>query len=100
MKNNNNKLKMAGIIAFSAACGAFAFQGAKDFRTEIKFAAIEKLPDVAKDVVDNASLSLIGSRGAAQVSQVIDESRIQIDYIIVRQNQEMIRLLKKIAGEK
>ena len=38
-------------------------------------------------------------KSATQVSQISDEVNVQMNYIIVKQNQEIIRLLRKTAGE-
>ena len=39
------------------------------------------------------------AKSAPQISQISDEANVQLNYILIKQNQEVIRLLRKIAGE-
>ncbi len=43
--------------------------------------------------------ALKDAKSAPQISQVANEATVQLNYILVKQNQEVIRLLRKIAGE-
>lgn len=44
-----------------------------------------------------SKLASAKSPSAPQVSQVADETMVRFDYIQIKQNQEIIRLLKQIA---
>ena len=46
-----------------------------------------------------AENNMIVARGAAQVSQVADQAQLSLALIRIRQNDEVIRLLRKIAKE-
>ena len=58
-----------------------------------------KMGDVARSIVSTAEIGMIGARGAAQVSQVADQAQLSLALIKIRQNDEVIRLLRKIAKE-
>ncbi|MBI5193718.1 MAG: hypothetical protein HZA08_09800 [Nitrospirae bacterium] len=88
---NKKILKLVIIIALSSACGVFAFDSVKNYKLDIRIAEVDDLPKIAGDIVSDASSNVIGAKGASQISQVMDESRIQIDLIQVKQNQEIIR---------
>jgi hypothetical protein len=55
--------------------------------------------DVAQSIISRAEFTIITARGAAQVSQVADQTQLSLALIKIRQNDEVIRLLRKIAKE-
>jgi hypothetical protein len=55
--------------------------------------------DVAQSIISRAEFTIITARGAAQVSQVADQTQLSLALIKIRQNDEGIRLLRKIAKE-
>jgi uncharacterized protein YdeI (BOF family) len=54
----------------------------------------------ASDIVGGFQRQHAAARSAPQISQIADEANVALNYAIVKQNDEIIRLLKKIAGEK
>lgn len=100
MIRNLAKRAVGVALVLGFLCGALAFQAVEDFRSQIASASPGAMASVASRIVDSASLNMIGAKGAVQISQVTDEARLQIDYILVKQNDEIIRLLKKIANER
>lgn len=67
---------------------------------EVSSADAAKMSRVADSIVTNAEINAIGARGAAQVSQIADQAQLQLARIIVKQNDEMISLLREIAKKK
>jgi hypothetical protein len=96
----NQKIKivvLAGLLCTGVALG---FQSVEDYRSDISSTQPGQMANLAQKLLNTASLNMIGAKGAAQVSQTADEVNIQMQAILVKQNDEIIRLLKKVAGEK
>jgi hypothetical protein len=53
----------------------------------------------ARVIAANYQSVIKAARSAPQISQISDEANVQLNYILIKQNQEVIRLLKKISGE-
>lgn len=58
------------------------------------------MAEIAEMRALEARINMIGARGAVQVSQVADSAQVDFLQIIIKQNDEIIRLLRKIAKEK
>ncbi|NBT48421.1 MAG: hypothetical protein EBT07_11530 [Actinobacteria bacterium] len=58
-----------------------------------------QMESLAWRLISSAEINMIGARGAAQVSQVADQAQLNLALIRIRQNDEIIRLLRKIAKE-
>lgn len=79
---------------------AWGFSSVEDFRSGIRDASLGQMTALAQALLNTASLNMIGAKGAAQVSQVTDEAGLQMQAILIKQNDEIIRLMKKLVGEK
>lgn len=55
---------------------------------------------VAERVASEARINMIGAKGAVQVSQVADQAQLELSIIIIKQNEEVIRLLRSMAKER
>ena len=51
----------------------------------------------ATAVVSQAEIEMIGARGAVQVSQIADQAQLKLSLILIRQNDELIRLLREMV---
>jgi len=54
----------------------------------------------AEKIYNSFEIEAIGARGAVQVSQIADMAQIKYSRMIIAQNEEMIALLKQIAGQR
>lgn len=68
--------------------------------SDIELAKPDQLGPMADQLANSYWDTVKQAKSAAQVSQVSDEAAFRMQYIQVKQNTEIIRLLKKIAGEK
>jgi hypothetical protein len=59
----------------------------------------DKLFVVSSTLLARWQTAMSSVKSAAQSSQVSEETNVQMNYIIIKQNEEIIRLLKKVAGE-
>ena len=59
-----------------------------------------KMSEVASKILSAAEIDMIGARGAAQISQLADQAQLQLSKIIIKQNDEIVRLLRKISEKK
>jgi hypothetical protein len=96
----NQKIKLGVLVGLLCTGVALGFQSVEDYRSDISTTQPGQMTILAQKLLNTASLNMIGAKGAAQVSQITDEASIQMQAILVKQNDEVIRLLKKIAGEK
>lgn len=79
---------------FVGGFGAASYFSSLDISTT-RDAKLADLPNIAEKIVRNSQVE--GS--APQVAQVAAEASVQLQYAQVRQNAEIIRLLKKLAKE-
>jgi len=87
---------LIGIVCAGLASNSFA----ADSGDLIKSADPGKLAEVAEIRALEARINMIGARGAVQVSQVADSAQVDFSQMLIKQNDEIIRLLRKIAKEK
>lgn len=59
-----------------------------------------QLTAVATTFADAFERGKASARSAGQVSQLADETLVPLTYMTVKQNDEIIRLLRKLAGER
>lgn len=91
-------------LTFAAALGLFlGGMGAASYfksldTTTSRDATLQEIPDVAEKLVRATQES--GANSAPQVSQVTQEASLQLQYMQVRQNAEIIRLLTEINKKK
>jgi hypothetical protein len=100
VRRNMKKIQTAAAVVLLIA-GGF---GLSQAFTLVSVAAItnsdlDKLPDLAAEYSTNAS-RLGTNPSAAQISQVNSELNSRLQYIQIRQNAEIIRLLGVIAAKK
>ena len=50
----------------------------------------------AASIVTKAEIEMIGARGAVQVSQIADQAQLKLSVILIKQNDEMVKLLREI----
>lgn len=92
---------MCRLILIGAACFVLTNTCiAADSDERIKNSDPGRLAEVAELIALEARLNMIGARGAVQVSQAADQAQVDFSRILIKQNDEMIRLLRKIAKEK
>jgi hypothetical protein len=84
---------ISGVCAFTLCASVFAQD------STISSADPARMGEVAQLIILRAEGNMIGARGAAQVSQVADQAQLSLALIKIRQNDEVIRLLRKIAKE-
>jgi len=70
------------------------------FADDIDATDSAKMSGVASRIVSSAEIEMIGARGASQVSQLADQAQLQLSKIIIKQNDEIVRLLRKISEKK
>jgi hypothetical protein len=92
------KRVMAGVIAASLVAGVAGGQVA-DVLLGMRDARADQVPALAAQAVGEYSSARDLARSAPQVSQIADETMVPLTYALVKQNQEIIRLLKKLANE-
>lgn len=86
---------LIGFVCFSFTTICFA----SDHRENIKSADPGELSKIAEHRAIMAGIEMIGSRGAVQVSQVADQAQIDFSQMLIKQNDEIIRLLRIIAKD-
>jgi hypothetical protein len=86
------KSRLAALI-FLVGCCQYSFAN------EISSTDPGSLLRVADGIASNARINMIGARGAVQVSQVADQAQLELSLILIKQNQEIIRLLKVLTKE-
>jgi hypothetical protein len=82
---------IAGAGAGSAATWVLTDQAGKTDVTKLSALAQQVALAFDRDAKD--------AKTAAQVSQLADEAGVVLRYIEIRQQEEVIRLLRKLAGE-
>jgi hypothetical protein len=90
------------VVAFVLAAGlsGFGFAQLTGRLTEVTKAPPGSMTKLAEQIANDFDWRRQGAGSAAQVSQVADEASVALQYAIVKQNDEIIRLLKKLANEK
>lgn len=58
----------------------------------------EKIAEIAGLIAQNADKNMVG--GIANVAQAAGSAQVAVSLILIKQNNEIIRLLQKIAKEK
>jgi hypothetical protein len=66
----------------------------------IKNSDVGKMSDVAEIITNNAEINMIGAQGAVQISQVADQAQLKFSAILIRQNDEIIKLLRSQVKNK
>lgn len=98
MKNKAKSIFLAlGLLGGGAVIGQ-ALNGASiNLITQTKPAELE---ENAKNIIADYTDSLESAKSAVQVQQVAAETGVRLQYIQIRQNAEVIRLLGQIAAKK
>lgn len=97
----NNKIKSAllatGLLLGGAAIGqAFRFASIE----AITASPVGGLSTIAGTLMNDYQTGASSSKSAAQIQQVAAEASIRLQYIQIKQNAEIIRLLGQIAAKK
>jgi hypothetical protein len=87
-------LALAGLLLAGFAGGQFTSRYSTIERTNPA-----NLAPIVRDLMDEYEQARQGIGNAAQVTQVTGEVNLALQYVQVRQNAEIIRLLKKLANE-
>jgi hypothetical protein len=88
-----NALFIALIIALLMNVTAVA-EEKKDIDDVIKDTDAGKMSVVAEQISFDTQIRMIGANSAPQVSQVADQAQLKYSAIIIKQNDEIIRLLR------
>jgi hypothetical protein len=84
----------------SATRDVAALAAAKERYNYIENADPGRLSEVARTIATEAEIAMISAKGAVQVSQLADQAQITLSRFLIKQNDEIIRLLRVIAKEK
>ena len=58
------------------------------------------MSDIAEIIILNAETNMIGAHGAVQLSQVADQAQLKFTAILIKQNDEIIKLLRSQVKNK
>ncbi len=93
------KLRLAFIVLISViASPALALSA--DISDLIKTTDAGKMSDIAEIIILNAETNMIGAHGAVQISQVADQAQLKFTAILIKQNDEIIKLLRSQVKNK
>jgi len=88
------------IVAFSC-CVLFPLSTfASDDDDRIKTADPAAILCVAESIISWTEISMHSAKGASQVSQLADQAQLKLAKIQIKQNEEIIKLLRRIADQK
>ena len=87
------------LLAAGYGVGQIIDQHSQEQQAQIKRADPGQLSSLAAQLADEFLTKQSVAKSAAQVSQAVDEASLLYHYMLVKQNDELIRLQRKIAGE-
>jgi len=67
---------------------------------QIRAADPAAISAVAESIILSAEIEMIGAKGASQVSQLADQAQLKLAKIQIRQNEEIIKLLRRMVDKK
>jgi len=92
---------MIGSAAFGLFLGGLVVgQALSSDAAQLTLSKVGDLPSAADSLYASYTTALISAKSAAQISQVADETSVRMNYIQVKQNAEIIRLLTVISTKK
>ena len=93
------KIRVAFVVLISIiASPALALSA--DISDLIKTTDAGKMSDIAEIIILNAETNMIGAHGAVQISQVADQAQLKFTAILIKQNDEIIKLLRSQVKNK
>jgi uncharacterized protein YfaQ (DUF2300 family) len=87
------------LVALAAAVAGFGVAQVADVTLALKDAKPDQYEVLARQLLLEFDGFRRNAKGAPQVSQLADEATVPMTFMLVKQNAEIIRLLKKLANE-
>ena len=82
------------------ACSVFLSLSFQVYADEISSADPARMSRLADSIVSDVNMSSTYAKGAAQVSQLADQAQLKLSQMLIRQNDEIVTLLREIAKKK
>ena len=93
------KIRVAFVVLISIIASP-ALTLSADISDLIKTTDAGKMSDIAEIIILNAETNMIGAHGAVQISQVADQAQLKFTAILIKQNDEIIKLLRSQVKNK